>query len=129
MTPLLAKGLLSAQTREAVKALLKASSGETVVRIRAFVAGSGDLRRVPQIVSEVFTDHKLALPTVSVVQAGGLPLTGAQVLLESISTAKKSETAPAGVLLVPAQLAESSELTDNLAPLARQALDSVRSRR
>lgn len=123
VTPLSAKGLLSAQTRDAVKALLKISSGETIVRIRAFVAGSGDLRRVPQIVSEVFTDHKLALPAVSVVQAGGLPLTGAQVLLESISTSKKNETAPSGVLFVPAQTAQKPELTDNVAPLASQALD------
>lgn len=122
VTPLLAKGLLSAQTHEAVKALLKASSGETIVRIRAFVAGSGDLRRVPQIVSEVFTEHKLDLPAVSVVQAGGLPLTGAQVLLESISTSKKKETAPAGVLFVAAQRAEKPELADNVAPLAKQAL-------
>ena len=123
VTPLSPKGLLSAQTRDAVKALLKVTSGETIVHIRAFVAGSGDLRRVPQIVSEVFTEHKLALPAVSVVQAGGLPLTGAQVLLESISTAKKNETAPAGILFVPAQLAEKPELADNVAPLAKQALD------
>ncbi len=123
VTPLTAKGLLSAQTRDAVKALIKANSGETVVRIRAFVAGSGDLRRVPQIVSELFSEHKLALPAVSVVQAGGLPLIGAQVLLESISIAKKNETAPSGVLFVPAQLAEKPELTDNVAPLAKQALD------
>ena len=123
VTPLSAKGLLSAQTRDAVKALLKLTAGENVVRIRAFVAGSGDLRRVPQIVSEVFTEHKLALPVVSVVQAGGLPLTGAQVLLESISTSKKTETAPAGLLFVPGQVAENPQLSDNVAPLARQALD------
>jgi enamine deaminase RidA (YjgF/YER057c/UK114 family) len=123
VTPLSAKGLLSAQTRDAVKVMLKQASGENVVRIRAFVAGSGDLRRVPQIVSEVFTEHKLQLPVVSVVQAGGLPLTGAQVLLESISTSKKNETAPAGLLFVPGQLAENPQLTDDVAPLARQALD------
>jgi enamine deaminase RidA (YjgF/YER057c/UK114 family) len=123
VSPLLSKGLLSAQTRDAVKALLKQTSGESVVRIRAFVAGSGDLRRVPQIISEVFTDHKLPLPVVSVVQAGGLPLTGAQVLLESISTSKRNDTAPSGLLLVPGQLAENPQLNDNVAPLARQALD------
>jgi enamine deaminase RidA (YjgF/YER057c/UK114 family) len=123
VTPLSAKGLLSAQTRDSVKAMLKQTSGENVVRVRAFVAGSGDLRRVPQIVSEVFTEHKLALPVVSVVQAGGLPLTGSQVLLESISVSKKGETAAAGLLFVPGQLAEVPELNDNVAPLARQALD------
>src|ERR1051326_883376 len=122
VTALSAKGLLSAQTRDAVKALLKQSGGENVVRIRAFVAGSGDLRRVPQIVSEVFTERKLALPVVSAVQAGGLPLTGAQVLLESTSTSKKNDTAPAGLLFVPGQMAENPQLTDNVAPLAQQAL-------
>jgi enamine deaminase RidA (YjgF/YER057c/UK114 family) len=123
VTPLIGKGLLSAQTRDAVKAMLKLTSGESVVRVRAFVAGSGDLRRVPQIVSELFTEHKLALPVVSVVQAGGLPLNGAQVLIESISTSKKNETAPAGLLLVPTQIADDPELHDNVAPLAQRALD------
>jgi enamine deaminase RidA (YjgF/YER057c/UK114 family) len=102
------KGLLSAQTHEAVKAMLKLSSGETIVRVRAFVAGSGDLRRIPQIVSEVFTSQKLPLPAVSVVQVGGLPLIGAQVLLESVSTSKKSETAPAGILFVSGQRGPTS---------------------
>jgi enamine deaminase RidA (YjgF/YER057c/UK114 family) len=123
VSPLLAKGLLSAQTRDAVKALLKTCSGENIVRIRAFVAGSGDLRRVPQIVSELFTEKKLALPSVSVVLAGALPLTGAQVLLESVSSSKKLETMPAGVLLIPAQGAARPELMDNVAPLAKEALD------
>ena len=89
VSPLSAKGLLSQQTREALKAILKANGGAPVVHIRAFVAGSGDLRRVPQIVSEVFTEKKLPLPSVSVVLAGGLPLENAQVVLEAVSQAKK----------------------------------------
>src|SRR5579862_2345592 len=52
VSPLTAKGLLSQQTRDALKAILKANGGAQVVHLRAFVAGSGDLRRVPQIVSE-----------------------------------------------------------------------------
>jgi enamine deaminase RidA (YjgF/YER057c/UK114 family) len=123
VTPLSSKGLLSAQTRDAVKAMLKQTSTESVVRVRAFVAGSGDLRRVPQIVSEVFSEHKLALPVVSVVQGGGLPLTGAQVLIESISVSKKNQTAPAGLLFIPGQIAETSQLTDDVAPLAHQAVE------
>ena len=123
VTPLSAKGLLSAQTRDAVKAMLKTTSGESVVRVRAFVAGSGDLRRVPQIVSELFTEHKLPLPAVSVVQAGALPLTGAQILLESISIAKKSETAPSGLLFVPGQVSDSGQMSEQAAPVARQALE------
>src|SRR4051794_8179011 len=69
VTPLSAKGLLSQQTRDALKYLLHTSNG-TVVKIRAFVAGSGDMRRVRELVSETFTDHKLPLPVLSVVQVG-----------------------------------------------------------
>lgn len=108
VSPLSAKGLLSQQTREALKAILKANGGAPVVHIRAFVAGSGDLRRVPQIVSEVFTEKKLPLPSVSVLQAGALPLENAQVVLEAVSLAKK-EVNPDGLTFVEAQTAGSIE--------------------
>jgi hypothetical protein len=108
VSPLSAKGLLSQQTREALKAIMKANGGAPVVHIRAFVAGSGDLRRVPQIVSEVFTEKKLPLPSVSVVQAGALPLENAQVVLETVSQAKK-EVNPDGLMFVEAQTAASLE--------------------
>lgn len=89
VSPLSNKGLLSQQTREALKAILKANGGARVVHIRAFVAGSGDLRRVPQIVSEVLTEKKMELPSVSVVQAGALSMEGAQVEIEGVSEAKR----------------------------------------
>src|ERR1700691_5965755 len=59
VSPLSNKGLLSQQVRDALKALLRDSHGATVVKLRAFVAGSGDMRRVSTIVSETFTEHKL----------------------------------------------------------------------
>src|SRR5438874_391960 len=65
VSPLSGKGLLSQQTRDALKAILRLNGNLPVVHIRAFVAGSGDVRRVPQIVSEVFTDKKMPLPSVS----------------------------------------------------------------
>ena len=117
VSPLSAKGLLSQQTRDALKAILKANGGAPVVHIRAFVAGSGDLRRVPQIVSEVFGEKKMQLPSVSVVQAGGLPLENAQVAIEAVSVAKK-EVNPDGLTFVEAQPAASLE----------QALDRLASR-
>ena len=89
VSPLSAKGLLTQQTRDALKAILKMNGGAPVVHIRAFVAGSGDVRRVPQIASEVFTEKKMPLPSVSVIQIGELPLEGAQVVLETVSEAKK----------------------------------------
>jgi enamine deaminase RidA (YjgF/YER057c/UK114 family) len=115
VSPLSAKGLLSQQTRDALKAILKANGGVQVVHIRAFVAGSGDLRRVPQIVSEVFTEKKMPLPSVSVVLAGGLPLENAQVVLETVSAAKK-DVNPEGLMFVEAQTAATLDASlDRLA--------------
>jgi enamine deaminase RidA (YjgF/YER057c/UK114 family) len=72
-----------------------------VIHIRAFVAGSGDLRRVPQIVSEVFAAKKMPLPSVSVVLAGALPMEGAQIVMEAVSSAKK-EVNPNGLTFIAA---------------------------
>ncbi len=90
LSPLSSKGLLSQQVRDALKVLLRDTRGATIVKLRAFVAGTGDMRRVPAIVSEVFTDRKLALPAVSTVAIGALPMEGAQVVIESIATDRKS---------------------------------------
>src|SRR5271154_314283 len=88
VSPLSAKGLFTPQTRDALKALLRGSHG-TIVKLRAFVAGSGDLRRVSELVAEVFGDKHQPLPALSVVQVGGLPLEGAQVVIESTEAAKR----------------------------------------
>ena len=84
------KGLLSPQIREALKVLFDENHGAAIVKLRAFVAGSGDLRRVQALVSEIFTDRKLNLPALSTIQVGALPLEGAQVVLESIAVDKKT---------------------------------------
>ena len=89
VTPLSARGLLSAQVRDALKALTRETGANPVLKIRAFVAGSGDLRRVRDLVSEVFTERRLPLPALSLIQAGGLPLEGAQVVLEAIAVGKR----------------------------------------
>jgi len=89
VSPLSAKGLLSQQIREALKSLLQLNRGATIVKLRAFVSGSGDIRRVQTIVSEVFTDRKLPLPALSTIQVGALPMDGAQVIFESVSVEKK----------------------------------------
>ncbi len=148
VSPLSAKGLLSQQTREALKAIFRENGGAQIIHIRAFVAGSGDLRRIPQIVSEVFTAKKMQLPSVSVVLAGALQLQDAQVVLETVSEAKK-EVNPEGLLFIEAQppdqlatrLATATALqvtcfvssTDNTASLAARfpsaAVDIVQGQR
>jgi enamine deaminase RidA (YjgF/YER057c/UK114 family) len=90
VSPLSNKGLLSQQIRDALKALLRDTHGAAIVKLRAFVAGSGDMRRVSTIVSETFTEHKLALPVVSTIEVGALPLEGAQVVIESIAVEKRN---------------------------------------
>jgi enamine deaminase RidA (YjgF/YER057c/UK114 family) len=97
--------LLSQQTRDALKALLKTNHG-TIVKLRAFVAGSGDLRRVGELVAEIFTEKHLPLPVLSVVQVGALPMEGAQVVLESIEVDRKAVN-PHGIAFLAGQNAPS----------------------
>jgi enamine deaminase RidA (YjgF/YER057c/UK114 family) len=102
VSPLSNKGLLSQQVRDALKALLRDNHTATIVKLRAFVAGSGDMRRVSTIVSETFTEHKLALPVVSTIEVGALPMEGAQVVIESIAVEKKAVN-PSGLAFYSAQ--------------------------
>lgn len=89
VSPLSPKGLLSQQVRDSLRALLQENHGAAIVKLRAFVAGSGDMRRVQTIVSEVFTDRKVALPALTTIQVGALPMESAQVVIESIAAEKK----------------------------------------
>lgn len=90
ISPLSNKGLLSQQVRDALKALLHDNHGAQIVKLRAFVAGSGDLRRVQTIMVEEFSERKLALPALSTIQAGALPMTGAQVVIEATSVERRA---------------------------------------
>ncbi len=121
VTPLSGKGLLSQQTRDALKWLLHSTNGATIVKLRAFVAGSGDLRRVRELVSETFTEHKLSLPVLSVVQVGALPLEGAQVIIESTAVAKK-DVNDQGLVYISAQGAPAGGPLESVIPLAEQSL-------
>lgn len=126
ISPLSARGLLSQQTKDALKFILKQNGGAQIVHIRAFVAGSGDARRVPQIVSEVLTEKekKLPLPSVSVVQAGGLPLENAQVVLEVISNAKREVNAE-GVRFIAGQTITAPGGDSPVKPLLGKSLDAL----
>ena len=101
VSPLSDKGLLSQQVHDALKALARLNHGAPFVKLRAFVAGSGDLRRVKDIVAEDLTDKKRPLPAISTIQVGALPLPGAQVVIEAVSSDKKVLN-PGGVAFVPA---------------------------
>jgi len=110
VSPLSAKGLLTQQTRDALQALLRANHGSTVVKLRAFVAGTGDARRIQAIVSEFFTARKQPLPALSTIQVGALPLEGAQIVIESVSEerADKKPQNPNGLAFLAAQHGENA---------------------
>ena len=120
ISPLTAKGLLSQQVRDSLKAALKQTRGATIVKLRAFVAGSGDVRRVQSIVSETFSEKKLPIPALSVVQVGARPMVGAQVVIESTAMTKKPGN-PLGVAFLSGQAAASPTPDQLVAPLARKA--------
>ena len=121
VSPLSKKGFLTQQTRDALQALFKANHGAPMVKLRAFVAGTGDARRIQAIVSEVFTGKKLPLPALSTIQVGSLPLEGAQIVIESISEDKKPQNAN-GLAFFPAQHAEDAPASlARLAEVAKHA--------
>jgi enamine deaminase RidA (YjgF/YER057c/UK114 family) len=125
VSPLSARGLLSQQVREALRNLLGQVRGATMVKLRGFVAGSGDVRRVPAIVSETFTERRLPLPALSVVRVGALPLEGAQVVLEAVATGNRAVN-PHGLAFLSGQAATSEQPLTPLAPLAEQSLARLR---
>jgi len=103
VSPLSPKGLLSAQTRDALRTVLRTSRGN-IVKLRAFVAGSGDLRRVGELVGDAFTEKHMPLPALSVAQVGALPMEGAQVVMETTEVDKKVVN-PHGVAFLSGQSA------------------------
>jgi hypothetical protein len=124
VSPLSGQGLLSQQTRDALKAILKLNGGAPIVHIRAFSAGNGDIRRIPQIVSDVLGDKHGPLPSVSVLQAGALTVGDAQIVLETISVGKK-EVNKDGLTFHLAEAAVASDPAAPIKPLLQTALDQL----
>ena len=84
ISPLLQTGGLSAQIRQSLNDLIRDTRGETIIKLRAFVAGAGDARRVQAQVADIFTERKLPLPVLSIIQVGGLGYEAAQVVIEAV---------------------------------------------
>ena len=124
-SPMSGHGLLSQQTKDALREVLRQNDGMQLVKIRAFVAGAGDLRRVPQLIGEILGEKKhQQLPAVSVVQAGGLPVEGAQVALETISEAKR-DVNPYGLLFTGVRKRVAEKPGERLSQLADETLTEI----
>ena len=115
-SPLTDKGLLSQQTRDAIRALRKNLKGGQIVRLRAFVAGTGDMRRVPAIVSDELGGRG-PMPALSVVQVGALPAEGAQVLLEATIVEKKAGSQTGLAFLSGQQVLKEGAVENPLEPV------------
>ncbi len=125
VAPMSAKGLLSQQVRDQVKWVLSRHRNDRVIKIRAFVAGSGDLRRVQSVVSEMFSERRMALPVMSVVLVGALPMTGAQVQME-ITAEGRRPVNPHGLAFIAGQLVEGEQGSAKPSVLARESLSRVK---
>ncbi|HSW50100.1 MAG TPA: RidA family protein [Bryobacteraceae bacterium] len=126
VSPLSSRGLLSQQVRDALRALFSQTGRSQIVKLRAFVAGTGDIRRVQAIVSETFTARKQAIPAVTVVQVGALPMAGVQVVIEATAATRRSEN-PNGLAFVAGQPVEESGLPSRMLTLAQRAMPRLRS--
>src|SRR5271165_849034 len=119
LTPLLKIGKLSAQIRDSLNELIRDAHGSNVIKLRAFVAGAGDSRRVQAIVSDLFTERRLSLPVISIIQVGALGDDAAQVVIEAV-IAEKRVLNPDGLAFLAGQTAPTldaslGKLTQSLA--------------
>lgn len=89
ISPLLKTGGLGTQIRQSLNDLLRDTRGETIIKLRAFVAGAGDARRVQAEATQIFTEHKLPLPVLSILQVGGLGEETAQVVIEAVVATRR----------------------------------------
>jgi enamine deaminase RidA (YjgF/YER057c/UK114 family) len=89
ISPLQRTGRLAAQIRQSLNELIRDTRGETIIKLRAFVAGAGDARRVEAMVGDIFADRKLPLPVLSIIQVGALADNSAQVVIEAVVSTKK----------------------------------------
>ncbi len=123
ISPLSSKGLLSNQTRDALKWLMRQDRG--IVKLRAFVAGSGDVRRVQAVAGELFADKRVPMPAMSVVQVGALMYPGVQVAIESIASEPKRSPNPDGLAFISGQQASVNQPYQPIRPLAEKSLSQL----
>ena len=121
ISPLLHSGGLAAQIRQSLGDLIRDTHGETIVKLRAFVAGAGDARRVQAEAADLFTERKLPLPVLSVLQVGGLGDEAAKVVIEAVVSTHKPVN-PHGLAFVAGQTgATLKDAVDKLAASVKAA--------
>ncbi|MDX2153144.1 MAG: Rid family hydrolase [Bryobacteraceae bacterium] len=125
VAPMSGKGLLSRQVRDALREVVRLARGNAIVKLRAFVAGTGDVRRVQTIVSEEFAERRISLPALTVVQVGALPMEGAQVLMEAVSADRKAVN-PGGLAFIAGQVASSADAPAKVGALVQKSVGQIK---
>jgi hypothetical protein len=121
ISPLLRTGGLAAQIRQSLNDLIRDTHGETIIKLRAFVAGAGDARRVQAVVAELFTERKLPLPVLSILQIGSLGEQTAQVVIEAVVSTHRTVN-PNGLAFLAGQTGANLKASlDRLSGSARVA--------
>jgi enamine deaminase RidA (YjgF/YER057c/UK114 family) len=121
VSPLLKTGGLAVQIRRSLTDLLRDTHGETIVKLRAFVSGVGDARRVATEVSELFSSRKVPLPVLTILQVGGLGEDLAQVEIEAVVSTPRTLN-PNGLVFLSGQTGNSlSEALERLQKSAKTA--------
>lgn len=103
---LLRTGGLAVQIRQSLADLIRDTHGETIIKLRAFVAGAGDARRVQAEVTQIFTERKLPLPVLSILQVGALGDRAAQVVIEAVVSTHRTVN-PQGLAFLAGQMGSS----------------------
>jgi enamine deaminase RidA (YjgF/YER057c/UK114 family) len=106
ISALLKTGGLGAQIRQSLNDLIRDTRGERIIKLRAFVAGAGDARRVQALVGDIFADRKLPLPVLSIIQIGALANSSAAVVVEAVVSTKRSVN-PNGLAFLAGQTGAS----------------------
>lgn len=103
---LLRTGGLAVQIRQSLADLIRDTHGETIIKLRAFVAGAGDARRVQAEVTQIFSEHKLPFPVLSILQVGALGDQAAQVVIEAVVSTHRTVN-PQGLAFLAGQMGSS----------------------
>ncbi len=106
LSPLLKAGGLATQIRHSLSDLIRDTHGETIVKLRAFVAGAGDARQVQAEVVKLFGEHKLPLPVLTILQVGALGDDEAKVCIEAVVETRRVNN-PQGLAFFAGQSGDS----------------------
>ena len=126
VAPTAPRGTLAQQVQSGLDQLWKLHGSSRIVKVRAFVAGSAEATRVPDLVAQAFAQKKQPVPVVSVIRVGALETEAAQVVLESIAEASTVQNLN-GLVFVSGQLSTAPKgPAPAAAPLAERSLTNLK---